>query len=433
MEEPAIREFFITCFLMFLTSLLASLSYQSLIQGNKPTLLSVHSIQHMLPKMPPSISLFIFLWPINSASSNSLYGTKICCPRITLAKSLCHLMIGSLTNRLESKDHLVLINQATKSVYILIFLFHRLIFVFKSITLSLVSTRGGTPSTGTVQIKLGFVPTSDTQNLLEFDEIFTELVKCSRPSLVSAPPVSSRICSSFSIAKSTAPCQTEGIGTGRSNKHHVYDDDGGLSSDDNNSDDEEEFTYAQDDNPPASKPSLDVHIPANPPQLVIHPVSISPETPTPGNLQTRTPTAAPTTAVEPTPKAAGGFSVPSTRFIPKIKLGGKKFTGLSTAPASPALGSPAPASPAVDAQGVPVSSAPARHKFIRNWSSASLSSIGNGNESTNASSTKLKKSDFKFEGANDIVGIVLLEIQNATDLPRLLNSSFDFLSLSFID
>lgn len=52
------------------------------------------------------------------------------------------------------------------------------------------------------------------------------------------------------------------------------------------------MTYAQDDNPPASKPSLDVQIPnAKPPQLVINPVSTSPGTPTPGNLPTPTATA----------------------------------------------------------------------------------------------------------------------------------------------
>ena len=99
-----------------------------------------------------------------------------------------------------------MINQATLSVYILIFLFHQLIFVLQSITHSLVSARVGTPSTGTVQIKLGFVPTSDAQNLLEFDEIYTELIKCSRPSLVSALAVSFHFCLSFSISKCTAPC-----------------------------------------------------------------------------------------------------------------------------------------------------------------------------------------------------------------------------------
>jgi phosphatidylserine decarboxylase len=288
------------------------------------------------------------------------------------------------------------------------------------ITLSLVSTRVGTPSTGSVQIKLGFVPTSNTQNLLEFDEIFTELMKCSQPSLVSAPPVSFRISSSFSISKYPAPCQTEGVGTVRSHKYQAYDDDGGLSSDAGNSDDEGEFADAQEDIPSSVKQSLDVQIPANPPQLVIHPVSISPGTPTPGNLPTPT-----LSAAEPTPKASGGFSVPSARFIPKMMLGGKKFSGISTTtPASPAL-----ASPGIDAQGVPVSSAPAKNKFVRNWSSgsrsASPSSTGSGIESANVSSTK-RESNFKFQGANDIVGIVLLEIQNAFDLPRLLNSAFDF-------
>ena len=84
---------------------------------------------------------------------------------------------------------------------------------------------------------------------------------------------------------------------------------------------------------------------------MIHAVSNSPGTPTPGNLPAPTPT-----AVEPTPKAYAGFSVPSAHFMPKMKLGGKEFPDFSTAPASPAL-----ASLAIDAQeGVPVSSAPTK-------------------------------------------------------------------------
>ncbi len=43
---------------------------------------------------------------------------------------------------------------------------------------------------GSVQVKLGFVSPPKTQILLEFDEIFSELIRRSRPSLVSAPPVS---------------------------------------------------------------------------------------------------------------------------------------------------------------------------------------------------------------------------------------------------
>ena len=205
--------------------------------------------------------------------------------------------------------------------------------------------------------------------------------------------------------------QTEGVGTIRFHNDHTYDDDGGLSSDAGNSDDEGEFADIQDDSPPASKPNLDVQIPAKPPQLVIH-AADSPGTPTQGDLPTALPT-----VVESTPKPSAGFSVPSSRFIPKMKIG-RKF--LSTAPASPA-----PVSPAIDAQGVLVSSAPTKNKFVRNWSSSSLSIKGSGNESPNASSTK-SKSHFKFQGANDIVGIVLLEIQSASDLPRLNNSAFKF-------
>jgi phosphatidylserine decarboxylase len=67
--------------------------------------------------------------------------------------------------------------------------------VLQSISLNLVSARASTLSTGSVRIKLGFTPTSNTHNLLEFDEIYTELIKCSRPSLVSAPPVSFHILS----------------------------------------------------------------------------------------------------------------------------------------------------------------------------------------------------------------------------------------------
>jgi hypothetical protein len=42
-----------------------------------------------------------------------------------------------------------------------------------------------------------------------------------------------------------------------------------------------------------------------------------------------------------------------------------------------------------------------------------------------------RKSDFEFKGgANDIVGIVMLEIQGADDLPRLANSECFFFIVS---
>ncbi|PPQ86998.1 hypothetical protein CVT25_009532 [Psilocybe cyanescens] len=56
-------------------------------------------------------------------------------------------------------------------------------------TLPLISTRASTPSQGRITIKLGLVRTSDAQNVMGFDEIYAELIKRSRPSLVSVPPV----------------------------------------------------------------------------------------------------------------------------------------------------------------------------------------------------------------------------------------------------
>jgi phosphatidylserine decarboxylase len=157
-----------------------------------------------------------------------------------------------------------------------------------------------------------------------------------------------------------------------------------------------------------------------------------------------------------TPRASAGFAQPAphsgaARFMPKKFV--RKFSGLtgsSSVPSSPA--SPAIASPAVDTQGnlVPPSPKKAdkrsvsgeRKKFGRNWSSrsgslspsGSASSGSEGGTSVSGASTagittlgagKRAESDFEFqEGANDIVGIVMLEIQGADDLPRLANSTY---------
>ncbi|KIJ60324.1 hypothetical protein HYDPIDRAFT_177428 [Hydnomerulius pinastri MD-312] len=62
----------------------------------------------------------------------------------------------------------------------------------KSSSLNLVSTRATTHASGSVQIKLGFVSPPNTQSLMGFEEVFAELIKRSRPSLVSAPPTKFR-------------------------------------------------------------------------------------------------------------------------------------------------------------------------------------------------------------------------------------------------
>ncbi|KXN83931.1 Ras GTPase-activating protein 4 [Leucoagaricus sp. SymC.cos] len=57
-------------------------------------------------------------------------------------------------------------------------------------TVPLVSTRSNTPASGTISLKLGFItPPNNTQSALSFQDVFNELNKRSRPSLVSAPPV----------------------------------------------------------------------------------------------------------------------------------------------------------------------------------------------------------------------------------------------------
>jgi hypothetical protein len=53
----------------------------------------------------------------------------------------------------------------------------------------MVSTRPRMNATGMVQVKLGFIVLLNMQNLLAFEEVFSELVKCSQSSLVSEPPI----------------------------------------------------------------------------------------------------------------------------------------------------------------------------------------------------------------------------------------------------
>ena len=63
-------------------------------------------------------------------------------------------------------------------------------------SLPVVSTRQSTPPTGTIQLKLGFVHPPSTTALMDFAEVYNDLVKLSRPSLVSAPPVGTPVPSS---------------------------------------------------------------------------------------------------------------------------------------------------------------------------------------------------------------------------------------------
>ncbi|KAJ3793372.1 hypothetical protein GGU11DRAFT_691909, partial [Lentinula aff. detonsa] len=58
-------------------------------------------------------------------------------------------------------------------------------------SISLASTRSNTHARGTVQLKIGFVEDERDPDVgVDFEEVYSELLKRSRPSLVNIPPVS---------------------------------------------------------------------------------------------------------------------------------------------------------------------------------------------------------------------------------------------------
>ncbi|KDR66647.1 hypothetical protein GALMADRAFT_216867 [Galerina marginata CBS 339.88] len=85
-------------------------------------------------------------------------------------------------------------------------------------SLDLVSTRTNIQATGSIQVKLGFAPApdADPQNSMPLEDVYAELLRRTRPLLISAPP-------------------TEGVGTIRSQPGPSipiqYEEDGGIPSD----------------------------------------------------------------------------------------------------------------------------------------------------------------------------------------------------------
>jgi phosphatidylserine decarboxylase len=258
-----------------------------------------------------------------------------------------------------------------------------------------------------------------------FDGVFRELTKRSRPSLVSAPPVS-LFRPLLEIVLNKTSFQTEGIGTLRSHlTGPAFEDDGGISSDedDNDSDDDDDDDIplpqlsrlyipppmihidispgpVQDMTPGTARPSpvveLATHMPVTPtasstsrsklPKLFIRrpPLSTRPsyeEAPTPTLLAVDV--AIPSILVAPPPSTATGnvSPVPPPSPIPS-HFGHRR---------------------SASAGSVPTMSTTAKQRLKRSWAMS-------------------KNAGYNFSAANDIVGIVMLEIQGATDLPRLKNS-----------
>ncbi|KAG9314770.1 hypothetical protein JVU11DRAFT_3853 [Chiua virens] len=267
-------------------------------------------------------------------------------------------------------------------------------------SLSLVSTRATTHASGSVQIKLGFVPPSNAILQMGFGDVFRELNKRSRPSLVSAPP-------------------TEGIGTLRSHlSGPAFEDDGGISSDEDDNDSED------DDDDDIAAPQLSrLYIP--PPVIRIDK--------SPGLPQETTPvTARPSPAVGSTPPVT-----PTSRSkLPKLFI---RRPPLSTRPSYEGAPTPTPnatdttvpsisiAPPPATTTGrvspcPPSSPIPPHFGHRRSASAGSIPTMSTTSKKRFKRSWAMSKSaDFNFSAANDVVGIVMLEIQRATDLPRLKN------------
>ncbi|KAG6899888.1 hypothetical protein C0993_005687 [Termitomyces sp. T159_Od127] len=263
----------------------------------------------------------------------------------------------------------------------------------KAFTVNLESTRVGAVVTGAVTIKLGFVRPAQPPVELEVDQIYAELLKRSRLSLVSAPP-------------------TEGIGTISTSS--VLEDDGGLSSDEAESDDESDSDF--------------VDAPMGP-QLTIQPSSPDAPTPVAGPL---TPAPTPVTAKPPSP-----FSKKFT--IPIRRLSG---FGSSSANSSP---SSSPTLANEDASPTAETTTTKKGRIFGKKSSATGGSApptpgaeaGDSFAETRPKRMRKGKSYSYDAGNNDIMGIVMLEVLRAQDLPRLKNvtrTSFDmdpFVVISF--
>lgn len=117
-------------------------------------------------------------------------------------------------------------------------------------------------------------------------------------------------------------------------------------------------------------------------------------------------------------KTSSGFSLPRMKFPKRSNSSGIVPT-LSSSP-SP---SPSPTPPSTAG-----AEAEKKSRFRKSWGSSnragpSGSSEGSaGSDESSRRRRKKEKEAFSLSGANDIVGIVMLDIKNAVDLPRLRNS-----------
>ncbi|KAJ7111800.1 phosphatidylserine decarboxylase-domain-containing protein [Mycena epipterygia] len=336
-------------------------------------------------------------------------------------------------------------------------------------TVPVVSSRLGTPAQGTIQLRLGFVtppvPTAHAPNqaAVDYDAVYHKLVKTGRKSLVSAPP-------------------TEGVGTLRSHlSHPAFEDDGGLSSassSDSDSDDEEgdsecefvEEDEAADGTPADGLPETISPSPSRLQSLYTPPPAISVVPGSPSSeigvgAGGKTPTG-PSPLTTPTPSSSGAVDAAATATEEERPLGEKKSKPSFIALPLPRkfLSRSRPTTPGSPVTEKDTKEKEGRKRFRRSWSGAG-SAVGAVTPLEEAAPVagkgkeKAKEPKEPKEGKgrkrpkpqrayslgaevgpsreNDIVGIVMLEIGGAVDLPRLKNmtrTSFDmdpFVVISF--
>lgn len=213
--------------------------------------------------------------------------------------------------------------------------------------------------------------------------------------------------------------QTEGIGTIRSNQIGPEFQDDGLTSDEGESSDDEEDDSTQPEPEPEAGPSsytpplAHLYVPPPPADLKLSlpdsPVLETPTTPTGAGTST------PPSVKTPTPSRPGTFKNIPRIFPRRSNSARPQLESPKTPSASPSRASPPHSpSPAVSSPGTgtatPTLASPrpgvsSRAKFRKSWGGS-------------------KKTDYNFSAANDILGIVMLEIQSAVDLPRLKNSEY---------
>ncbi|KAF7361137.1 Phosphatidylserine decarboxylase proenzyme 2 [Mycena sanguinolenta] len=355
--------------------------------------------------------------------------------------------------------------------------------------------RLGTPAQGTIQLRLGFVapppPTVHAPNQapVDFDVIYRNLVKNSRKSLVSAPPTEGVGTIRSNIGPAFAEFEDDGgLSSSSASENEEGDSDEEDECEECDSDDDDEGAEAGVADAGDADAGLDQqHIPTpthlQPPDINITPGSPATDEPDTG----KTPTG-PSPFTTPTPSSSGAVPATATTDMgagegrPTMDKKRPSFIALPlprkflsrsrpTTPGEVSIGS-ASATPDKEAK-------ERKKRFRRSWSGAGTpleegadagttmatsskgkgkskkgkekqqqQDAGAGKESQQKQSRKERRkpqrsyslgADVGAPGVrdNDIVGIVMLEIAGAEDLPRLKNmtrTSFDmdpFVVISF--